>query len=145
MIDIHNHILPGVDDGAKTIEESRANGAGSAAAWRDYGLRYAPHALSGRPPATAASIRQKVEELQHDFDSHGIDLQILVGSEVQITPTLARDVRERRVPTLNGSNYLLLEFPYDQLPQYYQQVIFELQLDGIIPIIAHPERIMPLG
>ncbi|MDE3076126.1 MAG: tyrosine protein phosphatase [Chloroflexota bacterium] len=144
MIDLHNHILPGVDDGARTIEESRemaralvARGVTAACA--------TPHTTEWSSAGNAADIGARVADLQSDLDRQGIGLRLLPGAEAHITPQLAKQVREKQVPTLNGSQYLLLEFPYDHLPPYHEQVIFELQLDGIVPIIAHPERIDPIA
>ncbi len=139
MIDLHNHILPGVDDGAGTLEDALA----MARALVEQGVSAVcctPHTTDWATAGDAARIRERVAELQTQTP-----LKLLPGSEAHITPTLAAEVSAGNVATLNGSHYVLLEFPYDSLPPGYERVIFELQAQGYRPVIAHPERITPIA
>ncbi|HLG71327.1 MAG TPA: CpsB/CapC family capsule biosynthesis tyrosine phosphatase, partial [Chloroflexota bacterium] len=144
MIDLHNHILPGVDDGAGSVEEA----CRMAAALVDQGVTQAcctPHTTEWAAAGDEARIGERVVELQASLDERGIGLKLLPGSEAHLSPTLAADVRKRAVAPLNGSQYLLLEFPYDFLPPLFERVVFELQAGGVHPVIAHPERIGPIA
>ncbi|HLX57817.1 MAG TPA: CpsB/CapC family capsule biosynthesis tyrosine phosphatase [Ktedonobacteraceae bacterium] len=138
MIDIHLHILPGVDDGPETIEESVAlarvlvqEGVHTAVATPHYNDLFQQH--------SAAEIKERVNELQQTLDRHHIPLCLFSGHEALIKPGLIDDIQAGRLATLNGSRYLLLELWHnDWLPET-ERVIFELRAFGIIPIIAHPE------
>jgi len=144
MIDLHNHILPGVDDGARSVEEA----CDMARALVDQGVRTlccTPHTTEWATAGDEASIVARVEQLRAELTAQAISLELLAGAEAHITPTLAADVQHHAVPTLNGTPYLLLEFPYDILPPFYERVVFELQVHGIRPVIAHPERIAPIA
>jgi len=134
VIDLHNHILPGVDDGARTVEESCAM-ARALLALSVTTVCATPHVNEW---STAPDVGRLVAELQETLEAEGIELPLLAGAEVRLTP--------RPVPArLNATPYLLLEFPYDSLPPSYEQVIFELQVHGFRPVIAHPERITPIA
>jgi protein-tyrosine phosphatase len=137
MIDLHSHILPGIDDGAQSIEEALAM-AHVASADGITQIVSTPHDVGWdgawqNPPAG-------VEELQEELERHAIQLRVLPGLEVRIdldTPARARD---GQVMTLNRSRYLLVELPFNHYPPYVEHVLFELQVSGFVPILAHPER-----
>src|SRR5712692_4726575 len=144
MIDLHNHILPGVDDGAKSVEEA----CEMARALLSQGVTAVcctPHTTEWASAGDEPRIQQRVAELRVALASDGLGLELLAGAEAHITPSLAADVQRHKVPTLNGTPYLLLEFPYDSVPPFYERVVFELQVNGIRPVIAHPERIAPIA
>ena len=139
MIDIHSHILPNIDDGAKNTEMSLEmaqsyieNGYTEVIAtphWIEYG---------GTPK------RERVIEVLSSFkkrlEVEGIDLKIHLGNEFFITPNLLQYIEEKEGATLNNSDYVLVELPMREYPQYVESVLFDLQLKGYRPIIAHPER-----
>jgi len=139
MIDTHIHILPGVDDGSETMEETIA----LARVLVQEGVRAAiatPHYNDEYPRYPAAEIQARVYEVQQVFDHHGIPLHLFPGHEVLIKPGLVEDIQSGRVATLNGSRYLLLElWPTSWLPET-ERVIFELRAAGIVPVLAHVER-----
>lgn len=144
MIDLHNHILPGVDDGARSVDDSRA----MARALLAQGVSVVcatPHTTDWAHAGDAAQIRERVADLSEELTAGGIELRLLAGAEAHLSPSLAQDVAAGTIPTLNDSGYLLLEFPYDFLPAYYERIVFELQVAGTRVIIAHPERIAPLA
>lgn len=133
MIDLHCHILPGIDDGPEEIGESLEM-ARIAAADGVTTIVATPHVneTAGR----AALIRQKVEELNALLSAKGVPVTILRGGDVNagIDPALLRDF------TVNGSDYILLEFPYTYLPLTTREILFSMSLSGYLPIITHPER-----
>ena len=138
MIDIHTHILPETDDGARDLEES----LGMARVAVEDGIASivaTPHAGPGNT-VTKGCITEKVAALQKALDESGIPVKLYAGAEVYIDLDLARMIAEERAFTINGGRYLLLELPFQQYPLYTEQVIFELQIRGINVIIAHPER-----
>jgi protein-tyrosine phosphatase len=139
MIDTHLHILPGVDDGPGTIEESLA----LAKALVGEGIHAAiatPHYNDLFPQRSAAEIKERVNELQQVLDHQGILLRLFSGHEALIKPGLVEDIQAGRLATLNGSRYLLLELWSNTWLSETERIIFELRAFGIIPIIAHPER-----
>lgn len=139
MIDIHLHILPGVDDGPETKEEAIA----LARVLVQQGIHTAiatPHYNDLFPQRSAAEIKERVNDMQHALYSHGIPLRLFGGHEALIKPGLVEDIQAGRLATLNGSRYLLLELWNSTWIPETERVIFELTAFGIIPIIAHPER-----
>jgi len=143
MIDIHLHILPGVDDGPETLQEALA----LAKVLVEEGIHSAvatPHYNDQFPQRNAAEIRGRVHDLQQTLDHHQIALRLFAGHEALIKPGLIEDIQAGRLATLNGSRYLLLELWNNSWIPETERVIFELRAFGIIPIIAHPERYRPI-
>ncbi len=139
MIDTHLHILPGVDDGPGTIQESLT----LAQALVQEGIHSAiatPHYNDEFPQRSAAEIRERVYHLQQELDRQGIPLHLFAGHEALIKAGLLEDIQVGRLATLNGSSYLLLELWTSTWLPETERVIFELRAHGIIPMIAHPER-----
>jgi protein-tyrosine phosphatase len=138
LIDLHCHILPGVDDGAQTLEDSLAM-AREAVANDIKTIIATPHHYNGIYMNHKEEVVKKVEELQHELDKENIPLSILPGQEVHLYAELVNDLKNKNLLTLNDK-YMLLELPYNQIPQMTVQMIYEIQLQGIVPIIPHPER-----
>src|SRR6266699_2262348 len=139
MIDIHLHILPGVDDGPETLQEALA----LAKVLVEEGIHSAvatPHYNDQFPQRNAAEIRGRVHDLQQTLDHHQIPLRLFAGHEALIKPGLIEDIQAGRLATLNGSRYLLLELWNNSWIPETERVIFELRAFGITPILAHPER-----
>src|SRR5712691_436170 len=139
MIDIHLHILPGVDDGPEMMQEALA----LARALVQEGIHTAiatPHYNDEFPQRSAAEIRERVNDMQQELDHHNIQLRLFAGHEALIKPGLVEDIQEGRLATLNGGRYLLLELWNSTWLPETERVIFELRAHGIVPIIAHPER-----
>jgi protein-tyrosine phosphatase len=139
VIDLHSHVLPGVDDGAQTIEDSRelarrAAGEGITA------IAATPHVRADYP-TTADRMEAGVTSLRADFAEQGIPVEILHGGEIDLDAmrNLTQDDL-RRFTIAQGGRYLLVEFPYRGWPLDLEQRLFDLALHGIAPILAHPER-----
>jgi len=137
MIDIHSHILPGIDDGARTLDESLEM-AEIAAADGIEQMVATPHVFKGlsHDPEPAEVVR-RVAALQAAIAAK---LKILPGSEAHITHDIAEQAKAQRVTTINQCNYLLVEFPQLAVPVGADEVFYELQLQAIHPILVHPER-----
>ncbi len=134
MIDLHSHVLPGLDDGARTLEESLAICQAAA----DDGitvLAATPHVRDDFPTtpeameAALAQVQQTAGEL----------IQVVRGGEVAISE-LARPVEELRRFGLGGSSWLLVETPYYSWPADFPERVERLQADGFRVLLAHPER-----
>ncbi len=139
MIDLHSHILPGVDDGPATMKESLEVARRAA----EDGVRViaaTPHVRSDYP-TDPATMERLVAELRHAVREAGIPLDVRPGGEVAIDwlDRLAVDDLPRF--GLGGSpHYLLLEFPYTGWPLSLHEWVFRLVTREIVPVIAHPER-----
>jgi len=141
MIDLHCHILEGVDDGAKSLEEAVEM---AKMAEKD-GITHivaTPHLFRGDlDPDDMYVIEKKVEELRHALKANGIRVKIIKGAEVHISHNLIEVIRKNRdLLVLDGSSYMLLEFPAGHVYSGVKPLFFDLMNEGIKPIIAHPER-----
>ncbi|MDR2871502.1 MAG: hypothetical protein LBV45_03095, partial [Xanthomonadaceae bacterium] len=140
MIDLHCHILPGIDDGAVDLTMALA----MARLAVDDGIRTiacTPHIYPGMYDNTAAGIRQAVAAFQSELDERGIALALLDGADVHLDPGLLEGWRSGRIPTLAGSRYLLLEPPHHIAPPNFESIVFDLMTAGLVPVITHPERL----
>jgi len=140
MIDIHCHILPGVDDGPMTMEEtqqilSEAQKAGVKT------IIATPH-YSKRLYDNGMAV-QVFDRVKTEAKNYGIKLYR--GYEIKIDQYPARMPVEYGDLDLNGSKYILLELPFDRVPSYTFDLIYKLQLEGFSIIIAHPERCRKLS
>lgn len=140
MLDLHCHMLPGIDDGAPDL----ATALGMARMAYDDGIRTVactPHIYPGMYENTAAGIRAAIADFQAKLDEAGIELTLVEGADVHLDTDLAGAIRADRVPTLAGSRYLLLEPPHHVAPPGFELRVFELMAAGITPVITHPERL----
>lgn len=141
MIDIHTHILPGVDDGSESMEMSLDMLELSARS----GVREVaatPHCnIPGEADNYAsAELETALRALRREAEEAGIPVRILRGMEVFATEELPKLIRERRVWTLNGSRYLLMEFAFDEDPAFCAETLRAVRKEGLRSVIAHPER-----
>lgn len=140
MVDIHCHILPGLDDGAETEKQALAM---CAIAAHD-GIKTivaTPHTGNGVYSITARDVRSGVERLNKLLKGKGIALTILPGHDAHIQSTLIEDIKQGKVLTINDAKrYIILELPVHSVPSYVKEVITKLKSNGITGIISHPER-----
>lgn len=140
MIDIHSHILPGIDDGARSLEDALAM-ARIAIAEGITHIAATPHYKNGKFENKKHVILDAVANLQNEFDARGIDLTVFPGQEVRLHGEIISSIEQDEVLFADESNrYLLIEFPTMSIPHYAESLFFQLQQQGIIPIIVHPER-----
>jgi len=140
MIDIHSHILPGLDDGAKDWEESLAM-AEKAVQDGTTKMIATPHHKNGMFDTEPEQIRERVELLRGKLAEREIALEIAAGQEIRLYRDLIEDMESgSKLLTLNDSRYVLIEFPRDRIPSSAEEMIYELGIRGKVPIIAHPER-----
>ncbi|PFP30858.1 tyrosine protein phosphatase [Bacillus sp. AFS073361] len=138
MIDIHCHILPGIDDGAKSVEDSLSM-ARAAAKEGIHKIIATPH-LNNQYDNRKELIIAKVRELNQALQDARIDVSILPGQEPRIYGEILEDIEKDEIQTLNDSQYIFIEFPSNHVPRYTEKLLFDLQVKGMTPIIVHPER-----
>jgi len=139
MIDIHCHILSGIDDGAQTRDDSLKM-AKLAIEEGITTIIATPHHNNGKYENPKASILEKVAELNRVLQAEKLPLTILPGQETRITGEFIEDWENGRILPLNQTQYLFVEFPSSHVPRYAEKMLYDLQLKGLIPIIVHPER-----
>lgn len=139
MLDLHCHILPGMDDGPTEMAESLRMAA-RAVADGISAVVATPHVGNGVFNNRPEEIFAGVERLRVNLHEAGIPLQIYPGAEVHLVPQLSETVNARQVITINHGRYLLLELPEILLVDSCKAELFNLRMQGIVPIIAHPER-----
>lgn len=140
MIDLHCHILPGIDDGAPDLATSLAM-ARVAVADGIGTIACTPHIYPGLYENTAQGIRVAIKALQTELDNAGIALRLVEGADVHLAPDLLESLRADRIPTLNRTRYLLLEPPHHVAPPRFEDQVFRLISHGYVPLITHPERL----
>lgn len=138
-VDIHSHIIPGLDDGAGDYNEAMdilrmASENGT------YHIIATPHFISETTIIDQGLIHKKVGELQNHANGEEFSISIHAGAEVFLSPDILELLDKGSICTLNDSSYILVELPMSGLPVYTNDILYKLQLKGLIPIIAHPER-----
>lgn len=141
MIDLHCHILTAVDDGSQTIESSIK----MAKEAYDEGIKkilLTPHHMDGEYINHKKDIIQKTINFQRILNDNGIGIQVRAGQEVHINGNLLDAIENDDILYADGrgKKYMMLELPHNEVPSYTFDMIFEIVLKGIVPIIVHPER-----
>ncbi|MEQ9619656.1 MAG: CpsB/CapC family capsule biosynthesis tyrosine phosphatase [Deltaproteobacteria bacterium] len=140
MIDIHCHLLPNIDDGPKSWDESLemvriASGDGIT------GAVTTPHWIQGTNwQPSADTVRILVEEMNARIGELGMDFRVYPGMEIGIIADLARVVSSGEVLPLAEGDFVLIEIPFYSLPLGIEEVIFGLESMGKKTVLAHPER-----
>jgi protein-tyrosine phosphatase len=140
LIDLHSHLLPGLDDGAKDLAMSLAM-ARVAAADGISTIACTPHILPGVYNNSGPAIGKAVARLAESVAKAGIPINLVTGADVHIALDLDVQLRDGRALTLNNSRYLLLEPPHHVLPPRLEDLVFGLRAAGYVPILTHPERL----
>lgn len=138
MIDLHFHILPGLDDGPGTIEESVELARAAAEAGTTV-VAATPHVRADHP-FDLARIDTGVHELNQALETAGVALEVVAGGEVAITELTELDRSVLRGVCLNDGPYVLVESPYTEVGPLLERTLFDAQLAGLRPVLAHPER-----
>lgn len=139
MIDLHCHILPGVDDGASHETESLAmlqaaieEGITTIVATPHHNRQYTNE---------KQTILTKVEELRQLIQANHLSIEVVPGQEVRLYGELLEDYENNKLVTVaDNSRYMLIEFPSSHVPRYAERKLFDMELQGLKPLIVHPER-----
>lgn len=139
MIDLHCHILPGIDDGAETLADSLEMAEKAVSQGITHLLCTPHHNYKYQNPK--AEVLVAVEALQKELDARQIPLTLFEGQEVRISDLLLEDILHDQILFVDVTNrYLLIEFPTHEIPVYAEELLFQLVHQGKTPIIVHPER-----
>lgn len=140
LVDIHCHILPGLDDGAADTAESLA----MIRLALESGVRQivaTPHFTGDRQSVQRLGIiYERFRRLERSARRENLDIRLHPGAEVLCTPETAALAREQLLPTLGDTRYVLTEFYFDSPPEHMDALLGEIAAAGYIPVVAHPER-----
>lgn len=140
MVDLHCHILPGIDDGAKNIEAS-IEMANMAVKQGITHILCTPHHNNGKYDNSAGKVISCVAALQNELDQRQIPLALFEGQEVRIGGNLLEQIQSNDILFVDLANrYILIEFPTNEIPAYAEPLFQKLIEQGHTPIIVHPER-----
>ena len=140
LIDLHCHLLPGIDDGSKDMSTSLRLATQAVENGVDYAL-LTPHHMNGVYVNHREDVIRMTTEFQQALKQNNIALTVFPGQEVRINGDLLTALDQNDILFADESNhYLMLEFPDDDVPACTNDMIYQLQQRGIIPVIVHPER-----
>ena len=140
MYDLHCHILPAIDDGARDLETAIQMARVAA----DDGITHlacTPHIYPGLFENTHEGIKQAVADFSAKLAEAGVSLNLSYGADIQVQPELLSGLREGKLPTVNQSRYFLFEPPHHVPLPHFKQQVFDVLTAGFVPIITHPERL----
>lgn len=139
FVDIHSHLLPGIDDGAKDIHDS----LGLIASLAEVGIKNfitTPHVLGDVYPNSSAAIKKQLDKISQALTEKKMsDITMSAAAEYMLDEQFQELLKEGDILTLQD-NYILVEMSYFSAPLNVMELIFEIQLKGYKPILAHPER-----
>ncbi len=145
MLDIHSHILPGIDDGARDIGHSLEMARHYVRAGYSRVIA-TPHAVpEDRGVKFAQSVALHVENLNAIMQEDHLDLTVLPGMEITLAPEVPAMLDKGEVIPLAGGAYVLIEPPFQRLPLHWEQILFEVTGRGFKILMAHPERCAQLA
>ncbi len=142
MIDLHSHLLPGIDDGAADMNQALEMAAHAVACGTTH-MVCTPHLHPGRYNNTKSSIAAVVAQFAKALARAGIPLQVSAAAEARFDSDLVNLAMEGQLPYLgewNGRKVLLLEFPHSEIPNHAEKLTAWMLKNNIQPLIAHPER-----
>ena len=140
MIDLHCHILPGIDDGARNWDESLEMARLAVSEGITHVLA-TPHHMNRSWMNPKQAVLPLVDELQDRLDTAQIPLTIFPGQEVRLHGEIIENMTHDEICFIDeGNKYVLIEFPTPEVPAYAERLFYEMQTQRITPIIVHPER-----
>jgi protein-tyrosine phosphatase len=140
MIDLHSHILPGVDDGSSSLEQSLEMGRMAANDGIEV-MACTPHFMPGLYNNEAYDIRSRTAALNSAFLDADIDVALVTGCDAHMRPDFVDCLNAGTVLTIHDTRYVLFEPPHTVMPQRMNDLLFDIQAAGYVPILTHPERL----
>ncbi len=139
MIDMHSHILPNIDDGARSVEETfhliqEAKEVGFEA------IIATSHYMEGYYETDAPEREVWVKAIYDKLQEKNIDINLYLGNEIYLSENMITLLEEGKASTINDTSYVLFEMPLNVEPLNLYDVIYEMQQYKLVPILAHPER-----
>ena len=141
MIDFHNHVLPNIDDGSKSLEVSIE----MLKCAHEQGITDVVNTVHFQHPKVEGriinydSIKKATIDLQKEIDNIDLPIKLHFGAEVYYQPNLL-NIKDNPLLNYRHGKYILIEFQPHFIPENHKQVLFDLKMSGVTPIIAHPER-----
>ena len=138
LVDIHSHLIPGIDDGAQNMSESIA----LITKLKELGFKKlitTPHIMSDKYPNNSEIITNGLKKLKKELVKRDIDIDMEVASEYFLDKHFLNLLKQRDLLTF-GNNYVLFELSYTSKPIFLESAIFEMISAGYKPVLAHPER-----
>lgn len=140
MTDIHCHLIYDVDDGCRNIKESIVLLKKMKSVGFD-NVIITPHYIENSEYASENEEKlEKLENIKATLKKNNVDINVYLGNEIFISESIIQNVKDGKIYPLNNSKYLLIEFPFHNEILNLEDVLFEIKVNGYIPIIAHPER-----
>lgn len=140
MIDIHSHLLPGIDDGSENLNVSLQMARDAVADGVTHALM-TPHHMNGRYVNHASDVIKLTVDFQTELNNANIPLTVFPSQEVRINGGLLSALDDGDILTTDEQGtYILIEFPSDDVPAFTMDILFQIQQRGLVPIIVHPER-----
>lgn len=139
MLDLHTHILPSIDDGPSSMDESIEM---ARLAYED-GTRtivLTPHNRDVNERSSISAVTELADEFREELHAQSIELKVLLGMENHLELDTPEQVKNGLAMPIEGTHYILIELPFEFYPFYTDEVLFRLQIMGLRPIIVHPER-----
>jgi protein-tyrosine phosphatase len=140
VIDLHCHMLPGIDDGAVDEDDALAM-ARIAVADGIQITACTPHIYPGMYENNGPAIQEAVRRFQEVLARHDIPLQLTYGADAHVCPDMVAGLKSGRIPTLAGSRYFLFEPPHFVAPPMLEETVFDVMASGYHPVLMHPERL----
>lgn len=139
MIDLHSHILPNIDDGSKSIEETfnlikEAQNVGFEA------VVLTSHYMEGYYETDSKEREVWLNAISQNLDTKNINIKLYLGNEIYMSENIIKLLEEGRASTINNTSYVLFEMPLNAEPLNLYDVVYQMQQCKIVPILAHPER-----
>lgn len=139
MIDFHTHILPNLDDGAKSIEETfnlikEAKDAGFSA------INLTPHYIEEYYETNVAEREVWLKAISDNLSIKNINIDLYLSSEIYLTDNIINLLEEGKASTINNTSYVLFELPLNNEPLNLYDIVYNLLSNKLVPILAHPER-----
>ena len=138
-VDVHSHLLPGIDDGCQTVEDSLACARVLVGEGYTHGF-CTPHVWPNLPENTAANIRRRVGELQAALDAESIPLRLLPGGEINLREDTLLTAPDALVSYDMAGRFVLADLWADRIPPFFAPAVRWLQSRGATVVLAHPER-----
>ena len=139
LIDMHHHLIYGIDDGAKSFEGTEKM-IRDAVKNQIAVIVTTPHITPGQEPFPYDAYKARLEETRRYLKEKGIPLRLYTGAEILYTPNTCYMLMDGKVPTMAGTQYVLVEFSPDDPYQHIADALKNISAAGYIPIIAHAER-----
>ena len=139
MVDIHSHLIPEVDDGSSSMEES-LDLIRNMSELGYQKIITTPHVMNDFYPNTTEDIRSRLKRLKAHVDAAGIDMEVEAAAEYYLDEHMMKMLEDKSELLTFGDNYLLFETSFLNEPAYLREGIFQIISNGMKPVMAHPER-----